>query len=91
MLLFGSSRNLLSSSLLCSADMCGVGGGGESKKRGSVQIRGCFSTWILYQSSTYGASERKDTRLLQNLSANSEATSEADDDERNVMKVEQKQ
>jgi hypothetical protein len=58
MLLFGSSRNLLSSSLLCSADMCGVGGGGEAKKEapwrfGGVFLRG-FCTRVLHTGQVSG-------------------------------------
>ena len=55
MLLFGSSRNLLSSSLLCSADMCGGAASEEevSQKKeapyrfGGVFLRG-FCTRVLH-------------------------------------------
>jgi len=73
MLLFGSSRNLLSSSLLCSADMCGVGGGGEAKKEapwrfGGVFLRG-FCTRVLHTGQVSGrtpAYERRSNETARN-------------------------
>jgi len=76
MLLFGSSRNLLSISLLCSADLCGGAASEEevSQKKeapwrfGGVFLRG-FCTRVLHTGRVSGRTPAYDLLLKANAAA----------------------